>query len=84
MQVRDLRHAGRPVLAVALFAALASSAGAAGNGAGAGGAGAQRAINSGLPPGEPGPPGAANNRHPRFLKPAGIPAAPRPETATGP
>lgn len=36
---------------------------AAGNGAGAGGAGHQRAINSGLPPGQAGPAGAMNNPH---------------------
>ncbi len=40
---------------------------AAGSGAGAGGAGHQRAINSGLPAGEAGPPGAPN--HPRPTPP---------------
>lgn len=62
----------RFVHAVLLGLALAPGAAfAAGGGGSAGGAGAQRAINSGLPPGEPGPLGAPNK-----LRRAVTPAAP--------
>jgi hypothetical protein len=77
---------GRVILTLLSIAFLgcASESFAAGNGAGAGGAGHQRAINSGLPPGEPGPPGAVNNRHPTAVaaqaQPSGIGGSPRPET----
>ena len=45
---------------------------AAGSGAGAGGAGHQRAINSGLPAGEAGPPGSPNNPKPAVKPQEGL------------
>lgn len=68
---------------IALLPALTSNVLAAGNGAGAGGSGFQRAINSGLPPGEPGPLGSVNNPHRTVTTPpAAIKGSPRPEPAT--
>lgn len=43
---------------------------AAGSGAGAGGSGHQRAINSGLPAGEAGPPGSPNHPRPATTPPS--------------
>jgi hypothetical protein len=69
-----------PVIFVATLSPFVALA--AGNGAGAGGAGFQRAINSGLPAGEPGPLGSVNNpRRVAAPAPAAIKGAPHPETA---
>ena len=54
------------LLALLCFGA-APGALAAGGGGGAGGSGAQNNPATGLPPGEPGPRGAANNPRPRVV-----------------
>lgn len=59
-------------LAVAIVPARA-----AGGGAGAGGAGHQRAINSGLPAGDAGPPGSPNNLRPSRTPSDGVKGSPR-------
>ena len=70
-------------LTASIWLALSPAAFAAGGGAGSGGAGAQRTINSGLPPGEPGPPGAPNNRHPATSQPpVADPASPQSQPAS--
>ena len=81
-----LRHSvAAPAAALALLMPLiAPPAFAAGNGAGAGGAGARRSINSGLPPGEPGPAGSPNNRRAAPTEGASpTRGSPRPETPSG-
>ena len=73
----------RPALPIAaLLLGLTTPAFAAGNGAGAGGSGFQRAINSGLPAGEPGPLGSVNNPHRTVTPPPAMKDAPHPEPAT--
>ena len=71
----------RSGLAVLALAVSTLSGMAAGSGAGAGGAGHQRAINSGLPAGEAGPPGSPNHPRPAPAPQDGLKGAPRDEGA---